>query len=109
TSERAPSSPPVATGGRYALSLPTFPRLSRSNKLPPAANLPAGGRILRLTPGTRHMAKLRIGRDLLKSALDRAILTDAERATVDRLLAAASTKGPVTAEVAQLPQSCLKA
>src|SRR5436190_5125620 len=55
------------------------------------------------------MAKLRIGRDLLKSALDRAILTDAERATIDRLLAAASAKGPVTAEVTHLPQQCLRA
>src|SRR5262249_23730694 len=55
------------------------------------------------------MAKLRIGREILKSALDRAILTDAERATIDRLMAAAAAKGPVTAEVAQLPQPCLKA
>ena len=55
------------------------------------------------------MAKLRIGRDLLKSALDRAILTDAERATIDRLLAAATAKGPVTAEVTHLPQQCLRA
>src|SRR3982751_1634475 len=55
------------------------------------------------------MAKLRIGRDLLKSALDRAILTDAERATIDRLCAAATAKVPVTAEVTHLPQQCLRA
>jgi hypothetical protein len=55
------------------------------------------------------MAKLRIGREILKNALDRAILTDSEKATVDRLLGSAAAKGPVNAEVAQLPQSCLKA
>ena len=55
------------------------------------------------------MAKLRIGRDVLKSALDRAILSEAERATIDRLVSGAAAKGPITAEVAQLPQSCLKA
>ncbi len=55
------------------------------------------------------MAKLRIGREILKSALDRAVLSDAEKATVDKLLGSAAAKGPVNAEVAQLPQSCLKA
>ena len=46
------------------------------------------------------MAKLRIGREILKSALDRAILSDTEKATIDRLLGAASAKGPVNTEVA---------
>ena len=55
------------------------------------------------------MAKLRIGREILKNALDRAILSDTEKATVDRLLGTAAAKGPVNAEVSQLPQSCLKA
>jgi hypothetical protein len=61
------------------------------------------------TIGEAKMAKLRIGREILKSALDRAILSDAEKATVDRLLGTAAAKGPVNTDVAQLPQSCLKA
>jgi hypothetical protein len=55
------------------------------------------------------MAKLRIGREILKSTLDRAILSDNERGPIDKLLAGANAKGPVTAEVAQLPQSFLRA
>ena len=55
------------------------------------------------------MAKLRIGREILKNALDRAILSDAERATIDRLMTNAAAKGPIAAEVTQIPQACLKA
>jgi len=55
------------------------------------------------------MAKLRIGREILKSALDRAILTEAERATLERLLAGAAAKGPVAAEIAQIPSPALRA
>jgi hypothetical protein len=55
------------------------------------------------------MAKLRIGREILKNALNRAILSDPEKASVEKLIATAAVKGPVNADVAQLPQSCLKA
>ncbi len=55
------------------------------------------------------MSKLRIGREVLKHAMDRAVLTDAERETIDRLVGGGSGKGPVTAEVTSLPQACLKA
>ena len=55
------------------------------------------------------MAKLRIGREILKNALDRAILSENEKSTVEKLIASAAVKGPVNTDVAQLPQSCLKA
>jgi hypothetical protein len=55
------------------------------------------------------MAKLRIGREILKNALERAVLSESEKEKVDKLISGAATKGPVTAEVTQLPQSCLKA
>jgi hypothetical protein len=55
------------------------------------------------------MAKLRIGREILKSAVERAIMTDAERGVVEKLLAGANAKGPVSADVTALPQPCLKA
>jgi len=55
------------------------------------------------------MAKLRIGREILKNAMERAVLSEGERAVVDKLLTNAAPKGPITTEVTQLPQSCLKA
>jgi hypothetical protein len=55
------------------------------------------------------MAKLRIGREILKNALERAILSEPEKASVEKLMAAAAVKGPVNTDVTQLPQSCLKA
>lgn len=55
------------------------------------------------------MAKLRIGREILKNALDRAVISESEKATVEKIIGSASAKGPVNAEVAHLPQPCLKA
>jgi len=55
------------------------------------------------------MAKLRIGREVLKSALERAVLSESERAGIERLLSGAVAKGPITTEVTHLPQACLKA
>lgn len=55
------------------------------------------------------MAKLRIGREILKNALERAVLSENEKAGIEKLIAGAAVKGPVHADVAQLPQPCLKA
>lgn len=54
------------------------------------------------------MSKLRIGREILKHAMERAILTDAERETINRLVTGGNGKGPVTTEVSLLPPACLK-
>ena len=45
------------------------------------------------------MAKLRIGREILKNALERAILSEPEKASVEKLMAAAAVKGPVNTDV----------
>src|SRR5262245_1420599 len=55
------------------------------------------------------MAKLRIGRDVLERARDRSVLTDDEKGRVDSILRQANGKGPITANVADLPMSFLRA
>jgi ATPase family associated with various cellular activities (AAA) len=54
------------------------------------------------------MSKLRIGRDVLKHAMDRAVLTDAERDTIDRIIGT-NTKGAISVEIGTVPQACLRA
>ncbi|OWK40878.1 AAA family ATPase [Fimbriiglobus ruber] len=54
------------------------------------------------------MSKLRIGREILRHAMDRAVLTDAERDTIGRLVTSGTGKGTVTTEVSALPDACLK-
>ncbi|MGL6075818.1 MAG: AAA family ATPase [Fimbriiglobus sp.] len=53
------------------------------------------------------MSKLRVSRDVLKHAMDRAVLTDAERDTLERLIGTAQ-KGAVSVEINQVPQACLR-
>lgn len=55
------------------------------------------------------MSKLRIGREVLKHAMDRAVLTDAERETIGQFVTGGNGKGPVSAEVSALPAACLRA
>jgi hypothetical protein len=54
------------------------------------------------------MAKLRIGRDVLRHAMERAVLTDAERDTVERLIGT-TPKGTVTADIPAIPEACVRA
>jgi hypothetical protein len=54
------------------------------------------------------MAKLQIKRELLERALDRSNLTDEERAAVARVLSQGNGKGPVFANVGELPLAFLK-
>jgi hypothetical protein len=55
------------------------------------------------------MAKLRIRCDVLEQAKDRGNLTVEERSKVEKILAGAGGKGPVSAEVADYPLAFLKA
>ena len=55
------------------------------------------------------MTKIRISRDVLVRTRDRSILTDEEKATVERLLGQPNGKGSVRASVGELPLALLKA
>jgi hypothetical protein len=55
------------------------------------------------------MAKLRIARGVLVQARERGVLNSEEKQAVDRLLAQGGGKGPVSADVAELPMPFLKA
>ncbi len=55
------------------------------------------------------MAKVQISREVLDRTRDRSVLTDAEKATVDRLLGERGGKGAVTAVLSDYPLAFLKA
>src|SRR4029077_17639308 len=82
-------------GRRDASNISTPAAVPYTPLITPRTSRRAGGSFRESHHARRPMAKLRIGKEILKNALDRAVLSDAEKATLDRLLAAAAAKGPV--------------